>query len=151
MGLYLVSHFGLILSHTLLSQVSNPMIAFLSLMISPLLFILTPFIISWNRFIRLVILFWQTIWSWMIPSTNFTSNWSRVRRLEHLIHWFHDHFNHGFSLMRLILSSLLSPFWGGTHRIYSRNGFILAIYVTIVIKINCIIYALILSFMHFGL
>ena len=114
-------------------------------MIGPFLFKITPQVCLWGWFTRLKVLFWKIVTDGMIPSAEFTLVLLWLGQFKHLVHPLHDHFHHCLSLIGFVLSYLLCVFGCSALRVQSGNGFSLSIYVTIVIKINCIIYALIQS------
>ena len=117
--------------------------ALCGLMIGPFSFKVTPQVCLWRWFISLKVLFWKTVTSGMIPSTKLTLILLWLWWFEHLVHPLHDHFHHCLCLICFVLSCLMCVSRCCTLRVQSKNGFILPIYVTIVIKIICISYTLI--------
>ena len=89
-----------LLSHPLLLQVTDSMVAISRLMIGPLAFKVAPLICPLHSG-RVQILFVRTLRCGMVPPTRLTSYqplwWS-----EDLVHSLHDHVNHGFSLISFV-------------------------------------------------
>ena len=90
-----------LLSHPLLSQVPDSMIALCCLMVCPVVFKITPLISSWRFPIRLWVLPRDTLWCWMVSSAYFTSHWLWWW-FEDLVHPFHYKLYHGLYFVHLV-------------------------------------------------